>query len=38
MKNKLKEKYDEKPGKDILETNASNPIGVIQIGDAGGVG
>jgi hypothetical protein len=38
MKKKLKEKYDAKPGQDVLETNASDPIVVNQIGDAGGVG
>ncbi len=38
MKKKLKEKYDAKPGQDVLETNANNPIGVILIGDAGGAG
>jgi len=35
MKEKLKEKYDAKPGQDVLETSASDPIGVTQIGDAG---
>lgn len=38
MKKKLKEKYDAKPGQDILETNASDQIGIILIGDAGGAG
>jgi hypothetical protein len=36
MKNKLKEKYDAKPIQDVLETNASDPIGVNLIGDVGG--
>jgi len=35
MKKKLKEKYNPKPVQDILETNASDPIGLILIGGAG---
>jgi len=35
MKKKLKEKYDVKPSQDVLETNASDPIGIILIWDAG---
>ena len=38
MKKKLKEKYDAKPGQDVLETIASDPIGDILFGDAGGAG
>ncbi len=38
MKKKLKEKYDAKPIQDVLETNTSDPIRVILIGDAGGAG
>ena len=35
MKKKLKEKYDAKPGQDVLEANDIDPIEVILIGDAG---
>jgi len=38
MKKKLKKKYNAKPGQDVLENNASDPIGVVLIGDAGGAG
>jgi hypothetical protein len=37
MKKTLKEKDDAKPGQDVLETNASDLIRFILIGDAGGV-
>ena len=37
MKKKLKEEYDVKLGQGYLETNASDSIGNILIGDDGGI-